>query len=162
MAVLEMTYRFAAPRAALWDQLFDYDAPPPSFMKDMRVEIREPGSPDPKGLGCVRALHSGKGAPTVEEIVEWNPPMSFAYSIMESPMPVRSYRGRMVLEEDGDETVAYYRAEYEPKIRGTAWAVKLMMRVMNLLFLNRYFGWLAEEARRRPTATEAPSPIEAR
>jgi hypothetical protein len=149
LAKIRNRYQFKAPRQAVWDQFFDYDAAPPDFMKGASVEILTPGSPDPKGLGCVRQLNNPRGKPTVEEIVAWDPPRSFSYSVRSSAMPVKRYEGTMHFEERDGGTTAHYAADFDPKIPGTAWMVRAMFAVMGVLFIRRYMAWLDEQALRR-------------
>lgn len=152
MAQITKRFRVDAPAAAFWEQLFDYDAPPPPFAKGARTEILEPGSPDPKGLGCVRSVHGGSGPPMVERIVAWDPPRSFSYSVISGPMPTRTYEGTMTLVPDGDGTVVEYKAEFEPRIWGTAWLIKLFFDLLERFLLRKFFNWMAQLATERDAA----------
>ncbi|MGB6452911.1 MAG: SRPBCC family protein [Streptosporangiaceae bacterium] len=106
----------AAPRAAVWPLIGeavrwkDW-----SFMT--RTYLLREGSPVPDGVGALRRFAVGPFGSS-EEVVEFEPPAHLGY-VARKGIPVRSYRGDIVLQPDGQGTSITWTASLEPLLPGT-------------------------------------------
>ena len=100
------------------------------------------GTPPPGGIGAIRALGL-KRIGSREEIVAYDPPHHLGYTLL-SGMPVRGYRADVRIEPDGTGSRIVWGGSFEPKLPGTAGALRLFFRTAVGGFLKR----LAAEAER--------------
>jgi hypothetical protein len=139
---------------------FVYDAPvPPSVVWDVladhpgmtrwtplrRVVMEAGGSPEPHGVGAVRALHL-IGPPIREEVTGFEAPRRLTYRLL-SGLPVRDYTGEVALEPTGAGTRIRWTIAFTPAIPGAqipiAAAIKATAR------------GLAKESSRRGSAVQS-------
>jgi hypothetical protein len=88
--------------------------------------MEQVGSPDPNGVGALRAFHAG---PTEvrERVVEFEPPTCMVYRL-ESGLPVKDYRSEMHLDEDDGVTVLSWTSTFSPRIPLTGRMFTRLMR----------------------------------
>jgi hypothetical protein len=105
--------KIIAPRDVVWNVMTDH-VRYARWGRSKVVTIERVGSPDPNGVGAIRAFHAG---PTRvrEEVVEFEPPSWMAYRLV-SGVPVRDYRSEMRLEADGDVTVLSWHSTFVDRI----------------------------------------------
>ena len=92
--------------------------------------IRErDGSPDPNGVGAVRKA-GGPGFWVREEVVEFIPPVRYAYIVVRG-VPVRRYRAVVELEPaEGGGTTIRWRAQLEQRVPGVARAIEAIITAL--------------------------------
>ena len=110
-------------------------------------EWEREGDPAPGGVGAIRRL--GR-APMYgrEQIVEYNPPMHMAYTIV-SGIPVRGYHADIDLLADATGTTIRWSGAFEPKVPGTG---ALLGVVLGRVVLGYGRAAAAEAERRVATA----------
>ncbi|MGE0878146.1 MAG: SRPBCC family protein [Acidimicrobiia bacterium] len=59
------------------------------------------GTPPPGGLGAIRCFGPGIGRPSREEVVLYEPPHRFSYTLLSGAIPLKRYRSDIVLTDDG-------------------------------------------------------------
>jgi len=113
-----------------------------------RTDLVRRGSPEPDGVGAVRRF-TRFGVGSREEVVAWDPPHHFAYSILKG-FPVRHYRADVTLVPEGSGTLITWEGTFDEKIPGTG---PLMVAVMHAL-IGRFANGVARYAEqvRRPTS----------
>jgi hypothetical protein len=122
----------AAPKA-VFDLLTDI----PSWQDWARPlvprSIRErDGSPDPNGVGAIRKA-GGFGVWAREEVVEFLPPVRYAY-IVDDGVLFRRYRATVELTAEGGGTTIRWRGQFQPVIRGTGpWVNKGLKTLMTAI-----------------------------
>jgi len=103
--------------------------------------LERTGSPEPDGVGAVRAF-SRYGVGSREEVVAWDPPHHLAYRIL-SGFPVRDYRADVTLEAAGDGTRIEWAGAWSPKWPGTGRVLQAVLPRMMQRFADdvaRYAG----------------------
>ena len=113
-----------------------------SFLDASRLE-RE-GSPEPDGVGAVRAF-TRFGVGSREEVVVWDPPLHLGYRILRG-FPVRDYRADVTLEPAGSGTRIEWAGSYDPKWPGTGGLLQLVLPRM----MQRFADDLARYATDHP------------
>jgi hypothetical protein len=76
--------------------------------------------------GCIRRIASG-GMVVRERLESADPPNSLSYVIL-SGVPVKDYHGKMEFRGSGSDTLILWSAMFSPKIPGTGWLIKSMMK----------------------------------
>jgi hypothetical protein len=88
--------------------------------------LSHPGDPPPNGLGAVRVIRAS-GIAIREEVVAFEPPSRLGY-VMTAGLPVRDYRGDVLLEPSDGGTEIRWKVTFRPLIPGTGpllrWAVQ--------------------------------------
>jgi hypothetical protein len=116
--------KIRAPRAIVWSVMTDHQRYV-KWTSARRVRMERTGSPDPNGVGAVRAFETGPF--TVREEVLALDPTRMEYRLV-SGLPVRDYRSEMRLDEDGEVTVLTWSSAFEPRIPLTGGALTRLMR----------------------------------
>jgi hypothetical protein len=75
-----------------------------------------PGTDDPHGVGAVRWMQIGR-TKTVERIIELEPLHQMAYTVVRG-LPVRNYRGQVVLEPTEGGTEIRWSATWDNTLLG--------------------------------------------
>lgn len=136
------TYTFTAtvpvPPSVVWGVVADH-AGMSRWTPVRRVEMEAGGSPDPNGVGAVRALHLA-GPPIREQVTDFEPERRMAYRLL-SGLPARDYTGEVALEPTGGGTRINWTIRFTPTIPGAQFPIATGIR-----FANRA---LAKEATRR-------------
>ena len=113
-----------APREAVWAFLTHHEGLP-GWSPLKRVDLDPPGSPNRDGLGAVRHMR-GAGPTIVEEVVAWDPPNSYAYTLRRGA-PIRDHRGQVALEDDGDGIRVTWDISFRPLVPGTGWLLRAVL-----------------------------------
>ena len=117
--------KIRAPREVVWSVMTDH-VRYAQWGRSKVVTMDKVGSPDPNGVGAIRAFHAGPSK-VREEVIEFEPPERLVYRVV-SGVPVRDYRSEMALEADGDVTVLTWSSTFSERIPFTG---KLLTRVMS-------------------------------
>ena len=102
------TYRrqAAAPPEFVFDVLTDHCGYTKITPVRKAVLERE-GEPEPNGLGAIRALSALPGPPMREEVIAYERPSRFSYTVL-SGLPVRDHVGTVELHpKDGGTEIVY-------------------------------------------------------
>jgi uncharacterized protein YndB with AHSA1/START domain len=113
MASFSWTEPIVAPPEIVWDVLTDHRRYS-EFGRARRVELEREGSPDPNGLGAIRAIVA-VGPPIREEVIAFEPVTRFAYKLL-SGLPVKDHVGTVTLEPAPGGTRMHYALDTYPKI----------------------------------------------
>jgi uncharacterized protein YndB with AHSA1/START domain len=103
----------AAPPAVVFDVLTDHRGYA-AITRVRSVELEREGDPPPNGVGAIRALKA-VGPPLREEVVGYEPPSRFAYTLI-SGAPLRDHLGTVDLTESAGGTRVTYRVETTPTV----------------------------------------------
>jgi hypothetical protein len=110
-----------------------------------RVVLEAGGSPDPHGVGAVRALHL-IGPPIREQVTGFEPPRRLTYRLL-SGLPVRDYTGEVLLEPTGAGTRIRWTIMFTPAIPGAQFPIAAAIKATA--------RGLAKEASRRGSAVQS-------
>lgn len=111
-----------------------------------RTFLLREGAPVPDGVGALRRFAVGPFG-SCEEVVEFDPPTHLGY-VARKGIPVRRYRGDIMLRAEGTGTAITWTASLEPLVPGTGALVLAYTRGYARLFarqLVRYADRLAGE-----------------
>lgn len=113
---VEQHVRIEAPIDDVWNVLADHEGMTrwSAFKSVTRVVD---GAPDADGRGAERVL-KGPGGTLTEQIVEWNPPRSMRYRVIQGS-PVVCHQGEIALATVGRATDVTWSIRFRPKIPGT-------------------------------------------
>jgi uncharacterized protein YndB with AHSA1/START domain len=106
-----ITKQIAAPIETVFDVLTDHEGATALTPGPVKFTLEREGSPERNGLGAVRKI-SGAGPALREEVVAYEAPTHFSYSII-SGAPVKNHRGDVVLEERSGGTFMTYRIAFD-------------------------------------------------
>jgi uncharacterized protein YndB with AHSA1/START domain len=119
------THSVPVPPATVWQVLADH--PGMSRWTPLRRVVMEAGgSPDPNGVGAVRALHL-VGPPIREEVTAFEPERRLGYRAL-SGLPARDYSGEVVLEPEGPGTRIQWTITFSPLFPGAQFPVSAAIR----------------------------------
>jgi uncharacterized protein YndB with AHSA1/START domain len=104
-----------APVEAVWDMVDDADQYAVWGPWDSSG-YQSPGTEDPHGVGAVRWMQIGRTR-TEEKILELEPLHEMAYTVVRG-LPVRNYRGRVVLEAADGGTEIRWSAIWDNTLLG--------------------------------------------
>lgn len=101
------TATVASTVSQVWDVLSDHEGMA-HWGPGLRVSLRTPGTDDRNGVGAVRVIELPGPAPAiVEEVTAFEPGRRLAYRAL-SGVPLKSYRGEVVLRDvTGGTEIAY-------------------------------------------------------
>ena len=126
MNTYTFTHEVPVPTERVWELVADH----PGMVRWTplrRVVMESGGSPDPNGVGAVRALHL-VGPPIREEVTAFEPTRRLAYRLL-SGLPVRDYTGEILLEPTGTGTRISWTIRFSPAIPGAQLPVSTGIRV---------------------------------
>ncbi len=127
----EVLARSTAPPATVWPLIGEAARWKQwSFMT--RTFLLREGTPVPDGVGALRRFAVGPFG-SCEEVVEFEPPTHLGY-VARKGLPVRSYRGDIVLRPDGSGTAITWTASLQPLIPATGALVLAYTRGYARLF----------------------------
>lgn len=124
------TATVAAPTAHVWDVLSDHEGMS-HWGAGISVTLRSEGSPDRNGTGAVRVIDAPGPMPSiVEEVVAFEPGRMLSYKAL-SGVPLRNYRGEVVLREFAGGTEIAYTVTADRRVplveqavvKGISWAL---------------------------------------
>lgn len=124
---IEAVARSDAPPGAVWELLSDATSWA-SWGPWEAVEVEREGAQDPRGVGAVKVIRSGRRT-LREEIVAFEPPRLLAYRLL-SGMPVRDYRADVALAPDGEGTRIEWRSRFRARLPGTGGLIRRRLAVV--------------------------------
>ncbi|HEX3344944.1 MAG TPA: SRPBCC family protein [Polyangiaceae bacterium] len=101
-----------------------------------KVSLAREGTPDPNGVGCVRAFESAMGLQ--EEVIEFDPPHHMAYRIARGGFPITAHRGDVRFEAHPRGTRVVWSVEFRSRIPLTERALAGFLRRMFTRLLTRF------------------------
>ena len=114
MIVVEAAHTTTASPTRLWEVLTTHENMPAWFKPVRKVVLDPPGADERNGLGAVRHIHA-VGPVVVEEVVEWDAPRRYVYTLLRGA-PIRNHRGEVTVEETPTGARATWRISCEPVI----------------------------------------------
>lgn len=118
--------RVAADPQAVWNILSNHERMS-EWTPSRKVVLENPGSPDPNGVGAIRALHAF--GPVIRERITWfEPPRILRYSLV-SGLPFRDYTGQITVEPAEAGSVISTAITFRTIVPGTQILVAIAMRV---------------------------------
>jgi uncharacterized protein YndB with AHSA1/START domain len=106
MASFTYERQVAAPPEIVFDVLTDHRGYP-EITHLRKAELEREGEPAPNGLGAIRVLSALPGPPMREEVIGYEPPHRFSYTVL-SGLPFRDHIGTVELSpSDGGTRVVY-------------------------------------------------------
>ena len=135
----------AAPAETVFDVLTDHRGYP-AFTPLRKALLEREGTPEPDGLGAIRALYA-LGPPMREEVFEFERPQRFSYRLL-SGLPLRDHVGTVVLTPSGTGTQVTYTIETTPTL---PLAKTLTMAIMRTA-IGQLLGGVVKESERRAGA----------
>jgi hypothetical protein len=110
MAKAELNYEFDVSAETLWALIGDFgdtskwSGRPPETCKR-----------DGTGVGDLRTLFLADGREIVDRLIDEGP-LHYSYEIVESPLPVSSYRATMAVQPTGDQSCLFtWSGDIEPR-----------------------------------------------
>jgi uncharacterized protein YndB with AHSA1/START domain len=143
MASFTYERQVAAPPEIVFDVLTDHRRYP-EITPLRRAELEREGEPAPNGLGAIRVLSALPGPPMREEVIGYDPPHRFAYTVL-SGLPFRDHVGTVELTPSDGGTKVVYAVRTTPTlpVGGFAAIAVLKQAIKQLL------GGVAKESERR-------------
>jgi hypothetical protein len=122
----EIRRRIAAPAQDVWNALADHRGYR-NWTPVTTSKLEQLGSPDPNGVGALRAL--GVGPVLAKELIVEFEPESFhlAYELVRG-VPVTGYRADVYLTADGDATELLWRGRFQSAPPGMALMLNAFLR----------------------------------
>lgn len=118
--------RVAAEQAVVWDVISNHERMS-EWTPSRKVVLEAVGSPDPNGVGAIRALHVF--GPVIRERITWfEPPRVLRYSLV-SGLPFRDYTGEITIEPADTGSVITTEISFRTIVPGTQVLVAIAMRV---------------------------------
>lgn len=114
MVVVEETHHTSASAQRIWDVLTTHENMPKWFGPVRNVVLDPPGHDERNGLGAKRYIHT-IGPAVVEEVVEWEPPYRYVYTLLRGA-PIRNHRGEVTVRETTQGAVATWRIQFDTVI----------------------------------------------
>ncbi|QJY50370.1 SRPBCC family protein [Pseudonocardia broussonetiae] len=104
----------AAPPDQVWGVLADHEGMR-TWVPGLRVAVTRPGTSETGGVGTVRKVGFGIAGPIVEEVVAFEPGRRLGYRAL-AGVPLKDYRGEVVLSPAGAGTEIRYTVEAEQRL----------------------------------------------
>jgi hypothetical protein len=114
MASFTYLRQVAAPPEIVFDVLTDHRRYT-EITPLRRAELEREGEPAPNGVGAIRVLAAMPGPPMREEVVAYERPNRFSYTVL-SGLPFRDHMGTVELSPSGDGTEITYAVKATPTI----------------------------------------------
>lgn len=143
MASFTYERQVAAPPEIVFDVLTDHRRYP-EITPLRKAELEREGEPAPNGLGAIRVLSALPGPPMREEVIGYEPPHRFSYTVL-SGLPFRDHIGTVELSPSDGGTRVVYAIRTTPTlpVGGFAAIAVLKQAIKQLL------GGVAKESERR-------------
>jgi uncharacterized protein YndB with AHSA1/START domain len=143
MASFTYERQVAAPPEIVFDVLTDHRRYP-EITRLRKAELEREGEPAPNGLGAIRVLSAMPGPPMREEVIGYEPPHRFSYTVL-SGLPFRDHIGTVELSPSNGGTKVVYAIRTTPTlpVGGFAAIAVLKQAIKQLL------GGVAKESERR-------------
>lgn len=143
MASFTYERQVAAPPEVVFDVLTDHRRYP-EITPLRRAELEREGEPAPNGLGAIRVLAAAPGPPMREEVIAYERPYRFAYTIL-SGLPVRDHVGTVELSPSDGGTRVVYAIHTTPTLPLGGFAVLAVLKQA----IRTLLGGVAKESERR-------------
>ena len=111
-----------------WDFFVDYEWQSTSEVMPAETVLNKRGEGYPQGVGAIRTIKMANNMNFVEDIVGYEPPYYFAYTLKNSPLPINAYRGELFFEPNEDGMALRYKGTFSPKYFGTGWPLRRFLR----------------------------------
>jgi uncharacterized protein YndB with AHSA1/START domain len=145
MATFTLVRQVEAPPETVFDVLTDHRGYA-DITPIRSAELEREGSPEPNGVGAIRALHA-VGPPLREEVLAYEPARRFSYTLI-SGAPVRKHVGTVELTSQNGGTELVYAVRTMPTIPVVGFAVVAVVKQAIAQLLK---GVVAESERRAAT-----------
>jgi uncharacterized protein YndB with AHSA1/START domain len=143
MASFTYVRQVAAPPEIVFDVLTDHRRYT-EITPLRRAELEREGEPAPNGLGAIRVLSAMPGPPMREEVIGYDPPHRFSYTIL-SGLPFRDHIGTVELSPRDGGTEVVYAIHTTPTLPvGGFLAIAVLKQAIKQLL-----GGVAKESERR-------------
>jgi hypothetical protein len=127
LTTIEIEHVAHAEREAIWALLADVTTWPVWGEWD-DARLRSPDPDGGPGVGAVRELRLRRTR-SIEQVTTFDPPHRMTYALVGGNLPVRDYRGEVLLEAaPGGGTTITWRSTFRPKLPGTAGIVAGRLR----------------------------------
>lgn len=83
----------------------------------LEAKFARTGTPDPRGIGAVRAM-GGRPIFVKEEIIEFDPSHTIGYTLR-TPAPLKDYRGHVTFTQTDSGTDIVWQGRFEELIPGS-------------------------------------------
>ncbi len=143
MASFTYERQVAAPPEIVFDVLTDHRRYT-EITPLRRAELEREGDPAPNGLGAIRVLAALPGPPMREEVIAYEPPHRFSYTIL-SGLPVRNHIGTVELSPSDGGTRVVYAIHTTPTVPLGGFAVVAVLKQA----IKALLGGVAKESERR-------------
>lgn len=143
MASFTYERQVAAPPEIVFDVLTDHRRYT-EITPLRRAELEREGDPAPNGLGAIRVLSALPGPPMREEVIGYEPPHRFSYTVL-SGLPFRDHIGTVELSPSDVGTKIVYAIRTTPTLPvGGFVAIAVLKQSIKQLL-----GGVAKESERR-------------
>jgi uncharacterized protein YndB with AHSA1/START domain len=143
MASFTYVRQVAAPPEIVFDVLTDHRRYT-EITPLRRAELEREGEPAPNGLGAIRVLSAMPGPPMREEVIAYESPHRFSYTIL-SGLPFRDHVGTVELSPCDGGTEVVYAIHTTPTLPvGGFLAIAVLKQAIKQLL-----GGVAKESERR-------------
>ena len=143
MASFTYVRQVAAPPEVVFDVLTDHRRYT-EITPLRRAELEREGEPAPNGVGAIRVLAAMPGPPMREEVLAYEPPYRFSYTIL-SGLPVRDHIGTVELSPSEGGTEAVYAIHTTPTVPVGGFLVIAVLKQG----IKQLLGGVAKESERR-------------
>jgi uncharacterized protein YndB with AHSA1/START domain len=147
MASFTYVRQVAAPPEIVFDVLTDHRRYT-EITPLRRAELEREGEPEPNGVGAIRVLAAMPGPPMREEVVAYERPHRFSYTVL-SGLPFRDHLGTVELRPSDGGTEITYAVKTTPTI---PLAAPVIMAVLKKAIRDLITGVSKESERRAADA----------
>ena len=143
MASFTYVRQVAAPPEIVFDVLTDHRRYT-EITPLRRAELEREGEPAPNGVGAIRVLAAVPGPPMREEVLAYEPPYRFSYTIL-SGLPLRDHIGTVELSPGEGGTEVVYAIHTTPTVPVGGFLVIAVLKQA----IKQLLGGVAKESERR-------------
>ncbi len=141
MKYLTVEHSYSIPIKKLWDIYTEYDLWNRWAGFSTSVLSIE-GKPSRYGTGAVRCLGS-MGINAYEEILEYEPPSRFTYTVKKGGLPMKSHLGEVFMTEKDGRTTLTWKCRFEPSYGILGAPMQLFIKIIfkrALIGLEKYLN----------------------
>jgi uncharacterized protein YndB with AHSA1/START domain len=143
MASFTYERQVAAPPEIVFDVLTDHRRYT-EITPLRRAELEREGDPAPNGRGAIRVLSALPGPPMREEVIAYEPPQRFSYTVL-SGLPFRDHLGTVELSSAGGGTRVVYAIRTTPTLPAGGFVAIAVLKQA----IKRLLAGVAKESERR-------------
>lgn len=125
MQQVEVQHQFRVPLERVWARYTDHAAWG-EWAGLGPVRLVQLGTPPPNGVGCVREFAAG-GTRTQEQVLAYEPPHRFTYTVIRGPVPMADHLGEVVFAARDGGTLVTWRCRFRSRIPGLGGLLRLMI-----------------------------------